>query len=180
MCSMGTQHVERVLRRGAAGQCPNGQVDLGKYSLDNMAAVTLTTGRRVPGAVGERLRFGECRLPANPYPGVRAGRRHNLKLTLKGGSFGTVNPSVLYEQRLGEQISNSRTRNSSIRRAVTSFLTSRRTVMIPLPCGVTAMCGPCVSRTDFSAGSRMGAGGRKSISTTPNGLPGGFRARGTR
>ena len=40
-------------------------------------------------------------------PEFAGKRRSNLKLALKGGSFGTINPSVLYEQRLSDKISNS-------------------------------------------------------------------------
>ncbi|MFB0973453.1 MAG: TonB-dependent receptor, partial [Bacteroidales bacterium] len=40
-------------------------------------------------------------------PEFAEGRRHNLKATLKGGSFDTVDPSILYERKLGKSLSNS-------------------------------------------------------------------------
>ena len=106
--SMGTQHVGVFYDGVQLGNAQNGQVDLGKYSLDNMAAVTLYNGQKSSGVQSAKdyASAGAVYLQTRT-PEFRAGRRHNLKLTLKGGSFGTVNPSVLYEQRLGERISNS-------------------------------------------------------------------------
>ena len=47
--SMGTQHVGVFYDGVQLGNAQNGQVDLGKYSLDNMAAVTLYNGQKSSG-----------------------------------------------------------------------------------------------------------------------------------
>lgn len=105
---MGTQHVGVFYDGIQLGNAQNGQIDLGKYSLDNMAAVTLYNGQKSSGmqSAKDYASASAVYLQAR-IPEFGAGKRHNLKLTLKGGSFGTVNPSALYEQRLGERVSNS-------------------------------------------------------------------------
>lgn len=105
---MGTQHVGVFYDGIQLGNAQNGQIDLGKYSLDNMAAVTLYNGQKSSGVQSAKdYASASAVYLRTRIPEFRDGKRYNLKLTLKGGSFGTVNPSVLYEQRLGERISNS-------------------------------------------------------------------------
>ena len=105
---MGTQHVGVFYDGIQLGNAQNGQIDLGKYSLDNMAAVTLYNGQKSSGVQSAKdYASASAVYLRTRIPEFRDGKRHNLKLTLKGGSFGTVNPSVLYEQRLGERTSNS-------------------------------------------------------------------------
>ncbi len=106
--SMGTQHVGVFYDGIQLGNAQNGQIDLGKYSLDNMAAVTLYNGQKSSGiqTAKDYASASAVYLQART-PDLDAQRRYRLKLTLKGGSFGTVNPSVLYEQRLTDRISSS-------------------------------------------------------------------------
>lgn len=106
--SLGSQHVGIFYDGIQLGNAQNGQIDLGRYSLDNMAAVTLYNGQKSSGVQSAKdYASASAVYLQTRIPEFRDGRRHNLKLTLKGGSFGTVNPSVLYEQRIGERISNS-------------------------------------------------------------------------
>ena len=105
---MGTQHVGVFYDGIQLGNAQNGQIDLGRYSLDNIAAVTLYNGQKSSGVQSAKdYASASAVYLRTRTPEFRDGKRRNLKLTLKGGSFGTVNPSVLYEQRLGERISNS-------------------------------------------------------------------------
>ena len=105
---MGTQHVGVFYDGIQLGNAQNGQIDLGKYSLDNMSSVTLYNGQKSSGVQSAKHYASASAVYLRTrVPEFRDGKRCNLKLTLKGGSFGTVNPSVLYEQRLGERISNS-------------------------------------------------------------------------
>lgn len=105
---MGTQHVGVFYDGIQLGNAQNGQIDLGRYSLDNMAAVTLYNGQKSSGVQSAKdYASASAVYLRTRTPEFRDGKRRNLKLTLKGGSFGTVNPSLLYEQRLGERISNS-------------------------------------------------------------------------
>lgn len=105
---MGTQHVGVFYDGIQLGNAQNGQIDLGRYSLDNIAAVTLYNGQKSSGVQSAKdYASASAVYLRTRTPEFRDGKRRNLKLTFKGGSFGTVNPSVLYEQRLGERISNS-------------------------------------------------------------------------
>lgn len=105
---MGTQHVGVFYDGVQLGNAQNGQIDLGKYSLDNMAAVTLYNGQKSSGVQSAKdYASASAVYLQTRTPEFTAGRRHNLKLTLKGGSFATVNPSVLYEQQINERLSHS-------------------------------------------------------------------------
>jgi outer membrane cobalamin receptor len=106
--SMGTQHVGVFYDGIQLGNAQNGQIDLGKYSLENMESVTLYNGQK-----GTAVQSAKDYASASAVylrtrtPVFQDGRHTNLKATLAGGSFGTVNPSVLWEQKLGEKVSNS-------------------------------------------------------------------------
>ena len=104
--SMGTQHVGVFYDGIQLGNAQNGQIDLGKYSLENMESVTLYNGQKST-AVQSAKDYASASAVylQSRTPLFSAGRRTNLKATLAGGSFGTVNPSVLWEQKLGENVS---------------------------------------------------------------------------
>ena len=105
---MGTQHVGVFYDGIQLGNAQNGQIDLGKYSLDNMAAVTLYNGQKSSGMQSAKdYASASAVYLRTRIPEFTDSKSYNLKLTLKGGSFGTINPSVLYEQRLSNRISNS-------------------------------------------------------------------------
>ncbi len=105
---MGTQHVGVFYDGIQLGNAQNGQIDLGKYSLDNMAAVTLYNGQKSSGVQSAKdyASASAVYLEAR-RPQFGDGKRHNLKFTFKTGSFGLANPSFLYEQKIGERMSNS-------------------------------------------------------------------------
>ena len=104
--SMGTEHVGVFYDGVQLGNAQNGQIDLGKYSLENMESVTLYNGQK-----GTAVQSAKDYASASAVylqsrtPSFSAGRRTNLKATLAGGSFGTVNPSLLWEQKLGDNVS---------------------------------------------------------------------------
>ena len=106
--SMGTQHVGVFYDGIQLGNAQNGQIDLGKYSLENMESVTLYNGQKST-AVQSAKDYASASAVylQTRTPLFTAGRRTNLKATLAGGSFGTVDPSVLWEQKLGDKVSNS-------------------------------------------------------------------------
>ncbi|MCR5710083.1 MAG: TonB-dependent receptor [Bacteroidales bacterium] len=106
--SMGTQHVGVFYDGIQLGNAQNGQIDLGKYSLENMESVTLYNGQK-----GTAVQSAKDYASASAVylqsrtPVFSPGRKTNLKATISGGSFGTVNPSLLWEQKLGEKVSSS-------------------------------------------------------------------------
>ncbi|EJW97762.1 outer membrane vitamin B12 receptor protein [gut metagenome] len=104
--SMGSHHVGVFYDGIELGNAQNGVVDLGRFSLDNMEAVTLYNGQK-----------SALFQPAKDYasasavymqtrkPVFEGDRRYHLNIGLKGGSFQTVNPSVLFEYKLNSKVS---------------------------------------------------------------------------
>jgi outer membrane cobalamin receptor len=106
--SMGSQHVGVFYDGIQLGNAQNGQIDLGKYSLENMESVTLYNGQKSTAVQSAKDYASASAVYLQTRTPVFSGkRRTHLKATLAGGSFGTINPSVLWEQKLGERVSNS-------------------------------------------------------------------------
>ena len=106
--SMGTQHVGVFYDGIQLGNAQNGQIDLGKYSLENMESVTLYNGQKSTAVQSAKDYASASAVYLQTRTPVFSGyKRTNLKATLAGGSFGTINPSVLWEQKLGEKVSSS-------------------------------------------------------------------------
>ena len=99
--SLGSQHVG-VFYDGAQ----NGIVDLGRFSLDNMESVSLYNGQK-----SATLQSAKDYASANAVylrtkkPRFTDGKRNNWNFGLKGGSFMTVNPSVLWEHKISDRLS---------------------------------------------------------------------------
>ena len=103
--SMGTHHLGVFYDGIEVGNAQNGTVDLGKFSMDNIEEISLYNGQKP-----------ELFQPAKDYgsagtlylrtrrPRFVEGKPYNIRLSLRGGTFGLANPSVLYEQRLTEHI----------------------------------------------------------------------------
>ena len=106
--SMGTQHVGVFYDGIQLGNAQNGQIDLGKYSLENMESVTLYNGQKSTAVQSAKDYASASAVYLQTRTPVFFGtRRTNLKATLAGGSFSTLNPSVLWEQKLGSSVSSS-------------------------------------------------------------------------
>ncbi len=103
--SMGTNHVGVYYNGIQLGNAQNGQVDLGKYSLDNLEMIELYNGQKSDifqsarefGNAGSiylttrRIRFEE-------------GKNVNVRAQMRAGSFALANPSVSVDVRLAEQL----------------------------------------------------------------------------
>lgn len=104
--SMGSHHVGVFYDGIELGNAQNGVVDLGRFSLDNMEVISLYNGQK--SAIFQ---------PAKDYssasaiymqtrkPIFKGEKKNNLNIGVKGGSFSTINPSLLWEHRFNEQIS---------------------------------------------------------------------------
>lgn len=103
--SMGTNHLGVFYDGIEIGNAQNGTVDLGKFSMDNIEEIVLYNGQK-----------SEIFQPAKDYgsagtlyiktrrPRFKNGKRYNLSMTMKAGTFGLANPSVLYEQKITDNI----------------------------------------------------------------------------
>lgn len=83
----------------------NGQVDLGRYSLDNIEEISMYNGQK--SEIFQPARdFGSA---SSVYirtrrPNFKAGKRFNLDLTMRTGSFGLANPSLRWDCRISRNV----------------------------------------------------------------------------
>ncbi len=104
--SMGTNHVGVFYDGIELGNAQNGVIDLGRFSLDNMEAVTLYNGQK--SAIFQPAKdFGSAGsiYLQSRTPVFQANKAYHVKAAFKTGSFGVVNPSLLWEQKLSENVS---------------------------------------------------------------------------
>lgn len=104
--SMGTNHLGVFYDGIQLGNAQNGQIDLGKFSLDNIEEISLYNGQKSE-IFQSAKDFGSAgtiylRTRRPTFVGAKCT---NVKLLLRTGSFGLVNPSVLIEQRLSSHVS---------------------------------------------------------------------------
>lgn len=106
--SMGTQHVGVFYDGIQLGNAQNGQIDLGRFSLDNMEAVSLYNGQKstVFQSAKDYASAGSVHMTTRT-PHFDSAKNYNLNFSLKGGSFGTINPSVLWEHKISNKLSSS-------------------------------------------------------------------------
>ena len=103
--SMGTNHLGVFYDGIQLGNAQNGQIDLGKFSLDNIEEISLYNGQK-----------SEIFQPAKDFgsagtiylrtrrPVFKEGKRLNLNLTFRTGSFGLLNPSFRLEYKLSKNV----------------------------------------------------------------------------
>jgi outer membrane cobalamin receptor len=99
--SMGTNHTGVFYDGIQLGNAQNGQIDLGKFSLDNIEELSLYNGQK-----------SEIFQPAKDFgsagsiylrtrrPQFAEGERVHTKASFRTGSFDLANPSVLWEQKI--------------------------------------------------------------------------------
>ena len=103
--SMGTNHVGVFYDGVELGNAQNGTVDLGRFSLDNMESVTLYNGQK--SAIFQPAKdFGSAGsiYLQSRVPVFSEKENQHVKATFKTGSFGVVNPSLLWERKLTEKV----------------------------------------------------------------------------
>ncbi|MGV8094758.1 MAG: TonB-dependent receptor plug domain-containing protein [Mangrovibacterium sp.] len=88
------------------GNAQNGVVDLGRFSLENMESVSLYNGQKssIFQPAKDFASAGSIYM-ATRTPSFDSGKNYNIKANIKAGSFGTINPAVLWEQQLGQSVS---------------------------------------------------------------------------
>jgi len=104
--SMGTNHTSVYLDGLAIGNAQNGQVDLGKFSLDNIAEISLYNGDRpVLLQPAKAYASASAMYLQSALPHFVDGQKNALKIGLKAGSFGLINPSLLWQRQLNKHVS---------------------------------------------------------------------------
>lgn len=106
--SMGTNHVGVFYDGIELGNAQNGQIDLGRYSLDNMEAISLYNGQKssIFQSAKDYGSAGSIYLETKK-PTFDSEQNYHLKAAFKTGSFGVVNPSLLWKQKLNEHVNSS-------------------------------------------------------------------------
>lgn len=103
--SLGSAHTAVFYDGMSVGNAQNGQVDLGKYSLDNIETIELYNGQKSTIFQPARGFFSSNTLfLKTKTPDFLSGTKANVKATIKTGSFGLFNPSVLYQQKFYSSI----------------------------------------------------------------------------
>jgi outer membrane cobalamin receptor len=87
-------------------QC--GQINIGRFSLDNMALISLNNGSESDIFRPARLFSSASVLSFQTIrPIFSANKPFNIKVSFRGGSFFLLNPSLLVENKIGKRISTS-------------------------------------------------------------------------
>ncbi len=103
--SMGTTQTGVFYDGLPLGNAQNGQIDLGKYSLDNLEDITVYNGQKSRVLQPARdFASATAVYLRSRRPRFRDGRRFGLTARFRTGSFGLVNPSVRADFRLSERV----------------------------------------------------------------------------
>ena len=104
--SMGANHVGVFYDGIQLGNAQNGQIDLGKYSLENIEEIQLYNGQKsdIWQSAREFGAAGSIYLTTR-RPRFEAGKAFNVKAQMRAGSFALINPSLLFDIRLSETMS---------------------------------------------------------------------------
>ena len=105
--SMGSQHIGVFYDGVEIGNPQNGVVDLGRYSLDNMDAISLYNGQKSAIFQSARDYASASSIYMMTKTPMFDSKNYNVRATLKTGSFDLVNPSVVWEQKLSDKVRSS-------------------------------------------------------------------------
>lgn len=102
--SLGAQHTAVGYDGITLTDCQTGQIDIGRFSLDNVDQLSLSNGQS--DNIFQPARFFASAGILNIQtltPRFEEGKRTNISASFKTGSWGLVNPSLLLEQRLNRK-----------------------------------------------------------------------------
>ena len=103
---MGSEHTAVFIDGIQIGNAQNAQVDLGRFSTEDLAAIILYSGQQDNPLQSAREYAAGAALHLVPVrPDFSDGRRYHGTARLRGGSFGTVSPYIRWEQKLGSKAS---------------------------------------------------------------------------
>ena len=104
--SMGTNHMGVYYNGIQLGNAQNGQIDLGKYSLENIEEIQLFNGQKsdIWQSAREFGAAGSIYLTTR-RPRFENGKTFNIKGQMRAGSFDLINPSFLLDVKLSETMS---------------------------------------------------------------------------
>ena len=104
--SLGSAHTAVFYDGMTVGNAQNAQVDLSKYSLDNIEAIELYNGQKSSIFQPARGLFSSNSLfLISKSPRFEGDKNHHIRASFKTGSFGLLNPAVLYQQKITPNLS---------------------------------------------------------------------------
>ena len=106
MRSMGSHHMGVFYDGIQLGNAQNGQVDLGRFSMDNIEEISLYNGQKssIFQSAKDYGASGTIYLRSR-RPRFAQGRRRNVRVVYRTGSFGLQNPSLLWEEKISGRVS---------------------------------------------------------------------------
>ena len=106
MRSMGTNHMGVFYDGIQLGNAQNGQIDLGKFSLDNLEAIDMYNGQKsdIFQSAKDFGSAGTLYLQSRK-PTFADGERWQGNVTFRTGSFGLANPSARFDYKISEHVS---------------------------------------------------------------------------
>ena len=103
--SMGSAHIGVFYNGVQLGNAQNGQVDLGRYSLDNVDAISLYNGQKSDIFQSAKdFSSASAIYITTKRPKFKQNERYHFTFQMKTGSFGLANPSFVWEQKLAKRL----------------------------------------------------------------------------
>jgi len=103
--SLGTNHVAVFYDGVEFGNSQNGQVDLGKFSLDNIQQITLYNAQKSNVFQPARgYASGSSIYLTARQPVFKDSSRSEGKVSLKAGSFGLIDPSLFWQYKISDNV----------------------------------------------------------------------------
>jgi vitamin B12 transporter len=103
--SLGSNHVDVFYDGVAIGNAQNGQVDLGKFSLDNIDEIALYNGQQnTIFQPAKGFSSASSIYLTSKAPKFTDSNRSNEMVSFRAGSSGLVNPSFLWQYKLSDNV----------------------------------------------------------------------------
>lgn len=125
--SLGAHHTGVIYDGVAVSNCQAGQIDIGRFSLDNVARVSLAVGQE-DGIFQPAKMFASAGVLSiqTERPVFVHNRKYSLQARVKGGSFGMVNPYLRYAAKVTDRTTLSSTVISAGRRCISFYFGERQ------------------------------------------------------
>lgn len=103
--SLGAQHTAVSYDGVTITDAQSGQVDISRFSLDNVEMVSLSIGQMDDIFQTARMYASAGALSVKTRKPMFEGKPMNIQAKVKGGSFGLFNPALRYEQKINNRFS---------------------------------------------------------------------------
>jgi hypothetical protein len=106
--SLGSNHSGVFYDGIRLGNAQNGQIDLSKFSLDNIEAIELFNGQKnISLQPASAFASASSLYLRSKQADFHQNQKSSVKAAFKTGSFGLVNPTVLWQQKISKNLSSS-------------------------------------------------------------------------